>query len=63
VPDGEAFCPTSLETEGFVHLTHRMADRVDVANALYRHERRPYVVLTVVLQRLRAPRRYDGDER
>ena len=62
-PSGEPFRPTSLQAEGFVHLTHRMTDLVDVANDLYRHEAGPHVVLTVVLGRLSAPWRYDGDER
>jgi uncharacterized protein (DUF952 family) len=61
--DGEPFRPASLETEGFVHLTHRMADLVDVANLFYRDEPGPHVVLTVVLGRLGAPWRYDGDAR
>ena len=57
------FRPASLEGEGFVHLTHRMADLVDVANALYRDQPGPHVVLTIALNRLRVPWRYDGDER
>ena len=59
----QPFLPASLGTEGFVHLTHRMADLVDVANALYRDEPGPHRVLTIALDRLSAPWRYDGDER
>ncbi len=59
----QPFRPASLDTEGFVHLTHRMADLVDVANALYRDEPGPHVVLTIGLDRLSVPWRYDGDER
>jgi uncharacterized protein (DUF952 family) len=62
-PGAEAFHPASLETEGFVHLTHRMSDLVDVANALYRQEPGPHVVLTIALGRLSARWRYDGNER
>jgi uncharacterized protein (DUF952 family) len=62
-PGDEPFRPSSLETEGFVRLTHRMADLVDVANIQRRHEPGPHVVLTIELRRLRAPWRYDGDER
>ena len=62
-PDGEPFRPSSLETEGFVHLTHRMSDLVDVANGLYRHEAGTHLVLTIALRWLGAPWRYDGDER
>ena len=62
-PDGEPFVAASLDAEGFVHLTHRMADLVDVGNAWYRDDPRPYVVLTIALRRLTSPARYDGDER
>ncbi len=59
----QPFVAASLGTEGFVHLTHQIADLVDVANALYRDEPGPHRVLTIVLDRLSAPWRYDGDER
>jgi uncharacterized protein (DUF952 family) len=62
-PEGEPFRPMSLEIEGFVHLTHRMSDLVDVANDRYRQEPGLHLVLTVALRWLRAPWRYDGDER
>jgi len=62
-PMDQPFLPASLGTEGFVHLTHRIADLVDVANALYRDEPGPHRVLTIALDRLSAPWRYDGDER
>jgi uncharacterized protein (DUF952 family) len=55
--------PASLDDEGFVHLTHRMTDLVEVANALYPNDPRPHVVLTVRLASLTSPWRYDGDER
>lgn len=62
-PAGGALRPASLATEGFVHLTHRAADLVDVANAFYRSEAGPHVVLTVDLDALSVPWRYDGDRR
>jgi len=62
-PADQPFHPASLGTEGFVHLTHRMADLVEVANQLYREERGPHVVLTIALDRLTVPWRHDGDER
>ena len=62
-PDDRPFRPASLDREGFVHLTHRLVDLVEVANALYRDPPGPHLVLTVALDRLRAPWRYDGDER
>ena len=62
-PADEPFRPDSLDTEGFVHLTHRIADLVDVANQFYRQEPGPHVVLTIALRWLSAAWRYDGDER
>lgn len=57
------FRPTAFEADGFVHLTHRMTDLVDVANQFYRDEPGPHVVLTIALGQLDVPWRYDGDER
>ena len=62
-PDGEPFRAASLDVEGFVHLTHRMADLVEVANAFYRADPGPFLVLTIALRSLSSPLRYDGDER
>ena len=62
-PPDAPFRAASLEDEGFVHLTHGAADLVDVANAYYREDARPFVVLTIALSRLTSPWRYDGDER
>ncbi|HEX5014246.1 MAG TPA: DUF952 domain-containing protein [Candidatus Limnocylindrales bacterium] len=61
-PD-EPFRAASLEDEGFIHLTHGMADLVGVANAFYRDDPRSFVVLTIALRWLTSPWRYDGDER
>jgi uncharacterized protein (DUF952 family) len=61
-PDEPLSVP-SLTDEGFVHLTHRMTDLVDVANALYHADRRPHLVLTIALRSLTSPWRYDGDDR
>ncbi|MFL5749150.1 MAG: DUF952 domain-containing protein [Chloroflexota bacterium] len=62
-PGDEAFRAASLGDEGFVHLTHAMVDLVEVANAFYRDDARPQLVLTVALPSLTSPWRYDGDER
>jgi uncharacterized protein (DUF952 family) len=59
----EPFRAASLEDEGFIHLTHRMVDLVEVANAFYRDDPRPHVVLTIARRWVTAPWRYDGDER
>ena len=55
--------PHSLAVEGFVHLTHRIDDLIDVANAFYRDEPGPHAILTIDLARLSSAWRYDGDER
>lgn len=60
---GEAFRPASLQTDGFVHLTHALDDLVEVANAFYRDEPGAHVVLAIDLDRLESAWRYDGDER
>lgn len=57
------FRPSSLESEGFVHLTHTLDDLIDVANAFYGDVPGEHVVLEVDLGRLTAPWRYDGDPR
>ena len=62
-PPEAPFRAASLQTEGFVHLTHGMADLVEVADRFYRDDPRPHLVLTVDLERAGAPWRYDGDER
>jgi uncharacterized protein (DUF952 family) len=59
----EPFRATSLDDEGFIHLTHRMVDLVLVANLFYRGDPRPHVVLTVARRWVTAPWRYDGDDR
>ena len=62
-PADEPFRPGSLATEGFVHLTHGMGELIEAANAFYRDEPGPHLVLTIDLDALGAPWRYDGDER
>jgi predicted Zn-dependent protease with MMP-like domain/uncharacterized protein (DUF952 family) len=53
----------SLDHEGFIHLTHGLDQMSWVADQFYRDVPGPHVVLTVALDRLTAPWRYDGDER
>jgi len=62
-PADEPFRAASLADEGFIHLTHKMSDLVEVANAFYHDDPRPQVVLTIALRWLTSPWRYDGDER
>ncbi len=62
-PTDDPYAADSLASEGFIHLTHRADDLVEVANAFYRTDPRPQVALIVDLERLESPWRYDGDER
>jgi uncharacterized protein (DUF952 family) len=62
-PDRAPFRVPSLDDEGFIHLTHGMADLVDVGNRYYRADPRRYNALTIALRWLSSPWRYDGDER
>jgi uncharacterized protein (DUF952 family) len=59
----EPFRAASLDEEGFIHLTHGMADLVDVGNRYYGADPRPYIALTIALRWLTSPWRYDGDQR
>ena len=49
----------SLETEGFIHCTTGADEMVATANRHYRDDPRPFVVLTLDLERLTAPVRVD----
>jgi len=53
----------SLEGEGFIHCTDGEAGIVASANRFYVAEPGPFVVLTVELDRLEAPWRYDDPDR
>ncbi len=57
-PD-EAYVPVSLETEGFVHCTDGVDAMVAAANRHYADDPRDFVVLTVDLDALDVPWRYD----
>jgi uncharacterized protein (DUF952 family) len=45
----------SLETEGFIHCTDGSGEMVDTANRHYRDDPRPFVVLTLDLDRAGSP--------
>jgi uncharacterized protein (DUF952 family) len=49
----------SLAAEGFIHCTTGADEMVATANRHYRTDRRAFVVLTVDLDRVDAPWRYD----
>lgn len=62
-PADRPFAPASLETEGFVHLTHTETELLAAGDRHLRMDPRPYVALLVDLGRLTVPWRYDGDDR
>ncbi len=62
-PPDAPYAAGSLAVEGFIHLTHRADDLIEVANERYRDDRRSQVALLVDLVRLESPWRYDGDAR
>jgi uncharacterized protein (DUF952 family) len=53
----------SLDHEGFIHLTHAIDQLILIADQFYRDEPGRHVLLTVDLDRLAVPWRYDGDDR
>jgi len=60
----EAYVPAVFAQEGFIHTTKTLAIIHEVANRYYRADLRPYLLLTVDLDRVTAPWRYDaaGDD-
>jgi hypothetical protein len=62
-PADVPFRAPSLEVEGFIHCTDGVAGMVATANRFYAADPRPFVVLTVDLDALSVPWRYDDAER
>ena len=60
--DAEAseYRPAGFAAEGFIHTTRDPALLAEVGNRYYRDDPRPYLVLTIELDRVRAPWRYDA---
>ena len=59
-PSAATYTPAAFAEEGFIHTTKRRALIVEVANRYYRADRRPYLLLTIDLDRAAAPWRYDA---
>jgi uncharacterized protein (DUF952 family) len=57
--EGQPYRHPSLETEGFIHCTDGDAEMARTANRHYAGDERAFVVLTVDLDRVEAPWRYD----
>lgn len=61
-PDDAPLWPEPFERDGFTHLTHGLDDVLAVGNAFYRADARPQLLLTIDLDRLTSPVRYDDPD-
>ena len=61
--EADAYRPEAFADEGFIHCTDGEANLLAVANRYYQGDKRPYVVLTVDLDRVAAPARYEDPDR
>jgi uncharacterized protein (DUF952 family) len=59
-PEAAEFVPAAFAQEGFIHTTKTLSMIHDVANRYYRADPRPYLLLTIDLDRATAPWRYDA---
>ncbi len=61
---GATYLPAAYEEDGFIHTTRTPALIPEVANRYYRDDPRPYLLLTIDLDRVGVPWRYDaaGDD-
>jgi uncharacterized protein (DUF952 family) len=58
-PNAAEYLPVDYATEGFIHTT-RLPERVaEIANRHRKDDPRPFLLLTIDLDRLTAPWRYD----
>lgn len=60
---GRRYRPPSLETEGFIHCTDGRDRVIETANRYYADDPRPYLLVTLDLQRVSSEWRYDDPER
>lgn len=56
--DAAEYLPAAYAREGFIHTTRDLALVVAVGNRYYRADPRPYLLLTIALDRATAPWRY-----
>jgi uncharacterized protein (DUF952 family) len=59
-PEAAEYVPTAFADEGFIHTTKTLPIMAEVANRYYRADQRPYLLLTIDLDRLTVPWRYDA---
>ncbi len=57
-----AYLPAAFAVDGFVHCTDGDEAMVDVANRFYRDDPRPFLLLTLDLDRTGSPWRFDDPE-
>jgi uncharacterized protein (DUF952 family) len=59
-PHAAEYAPAAFAEEGFIHTTRPLGIIHEVANRYYRADPRPYLLLTIDLDRATAPWRYDA---
>lgn len=62
-PTSEPYLPQAYPLDGFVHLTHGEHEVMEVGNNFYMNDPRPYLLLTIDLDRVTSEVRYDDPER
>ena len=60
---GTPYVPAAYEADGFVHCTDGDEEMVAVANRFYAGDPRPFLLLTLDLERTGSPWRFDDPER
>ena len=60
---GTPYTPAAYPDDGFVHCTDGDEEMVAVANRFYAGDPRPFLLLTVDLERTGSPWRFDDPER
>jgi uncharacterized protein (DUF952 family) len=61
--DLPTYVPAAYATDGFVHCTNGDEELVAVGNRYYRNDPRPYLALTIAIDKLTSPVRYDDANR
>lgn len=59
-PCAPVYVPCTYSVDGFVHTSNTLAALAGAGNRYYSGDSRPYLVLTIDLERLDVPWRYDA---
>lgn len=62
-PAAEPYLPQAYSLDGFVHLTHGEHEVIEAGNRYYTGDPRPYLLLTIDLNRINAEVRYEDPDR